>query len=93
MFLPSAIAKCFRRADFVTPTHFEEVVESESVSSFETDFDVDCTFEEYVRSDSQLQCSPMLSSADIVASLGWSTEDVEDSDDDAGNPLPFITYH
>ena len=40
---------------------------------FETDFDVDCTFEEYVFSDSQLQCSPMLSSADIVASLGHKT--------------------
>ena len=49
LFLPSAIANCFRKADFVTPsTHFEEVVESESVSSFETDFDVDCTFEEYM---------------------------------------------
>ena len=49
LFSPSVIANCFRRADFVTPpTHFEEVVESESVSSFKTDFDVDCTFEEYM---------------------------------------------
>ena len=48
-FLPSVIANYFRRADFVTPsTHFEEVVENESVSPFETDFDVDCTFEEYI---------------------------------------------
>ena len=38
LFPPSAIANYFRRADLVTPsTHFEEVVESESVSSFETD--------------------------------------------------------
>ena len=45
-----AMANYFRRADFVTPsTHFEEVVESESISSFETDFDVDCTFEEHIR--------------------------------------------
>ena len=49
------IANCFRRADFVTPsTHFEEVVESESASSFKTDLDVDCTFEEYMCSNSQL---------------------------------------
>ena len=43
-----------------------------------TDFDVDCTFEEYMCSNSQLQCSPMLSSADIIASLGEITEDAED---------------
>ena len=37
LFSPSVIANCFRRTDFVTPsTHFEEVVESESVSSFKT---------------------------------------------------------
>ena len=49
LFSPSAIANYFRRTDFVTPsTHFEEVVESESVSSFENDFDVECTFEEYI---------------------------------------------
>ena len=35
----------------------------------------------------------MLSSADIVASLGKSTKDAEDSDGDAGDPLPFITFH
>ena len=29
-------------------------------------------------SDSQLQCSPVLSSADIIASLGEITEDAED---------------
>ena len=49
LFPPSVIANCFRRADFVTlSTHFEAVVESESVSSFKTDFDVNCTFEEYM---------------------------------------------
>ena len=35
----------------------------------------------------------MLSCADIVASLGQSTENAEDSDDDAGDPLPFVTFH
>ena len=74
LFSPSVIANCFRRADFVTPTHFEEVVESEYVSSFKTDLEVDCTFEEYMCSNSQLQCSPVLSSADTVASLGEITE-------------------
>ena len=59
---------------------FERVVESESVSSFETYLQVHCTFEEYVSSDNHLQCSPMLSSADIVASLGQNTEDAEDSE-------------
>ena len=38
------------------------------------DFDVDCTFEEYMCSNSQLQCSPVLSSAP----LGEVTEDAED---------------
>ena len=66
---PFAIAYCFRRAKFVPPsTNFEEVVDGESVSSFETDIDVDCTLDEYASSDSHLQCSPKLSSADIVAS-------------------------
>ena len=53
-------------------------MESESVSSFKTDFDVDCTFEEYMCSNSQLHCSPVLSSAHIIASLGEITEDAED---------------
>ena len=35
----------------------------------------------------------MLSSADIVAFLGQSTEVVEDSDDDSGDPLPFVTFY
>ena len=92
--LPSAIASCFRRAQFVKPsTNFEEVMESESVSSFETDFDVDCTFEEYVSSDSHLQCSPMLTSTDIVASQGQSNQDAEGSDDGACDPLPSVTFH
>ena len=91
--LPSAIANCFRRAQFVKPsTNFEEVMESEFVSSFETDFDVDCIFEEYVSSDSHLQCSLMLSSADIVASLGQSTQDAVDSDDDACDSPPSVTF-
>ena len=53
---------------------------------------MDCNFE-YVSSDSHLQCSPVLSSADIVDSLGQSTEDAEDTDDDAGDPLPRVTFH
>ena len=91
---PSAIANCFRRAEFVPPsTHSEEVVESESVSSFEIGFDEDCTFDEYVSSDSHLQCSPVLSSAHIADSIRQSTEDAEDSNDDAGDPLPSVTFH
>ena len=35
----------------------------------------------------------MLSSANIVASQGQSTEYAEDSDDNAGDPLPFVTFH
>ena len=47
-----------------------------------------CTFEEYVCSDNNLQYTTMLSSADIVATLG----SVEGNDcDDAGDKLPF-TY-
>ena len=40
-------------------------------------------------SDNNLQCTPVLSSADIVATLG----SVEDNDsDDAGDELPVVTY-
>ena len=45
-------------------------------------------------SDSHLQCSLMLSSEDNVASLGQSTEDAEDSIDDAlVFPLPLVIIH
>ena len=40
---------------------------------------------------SHLQCSPMLSSEDILASQGQNTEDAKDSIDDAHDPLPLIT--
>ena len=53
---------------------------------------MNCTFEEYVSSDSHLQCSPILSSADIVASLGQSTEDAEDSYEDSCDPSPSVTF-
>ena len=43
-----------------------KVVESDPVSSFEADFNADCTSEEYVSSNSHLQCSTMLSSIDIA---------------------------
>ena len=42
-------------------------------------------------SDNHLQCSPMQSSEDIVASLGQSTEDAKDSNDDACDPPPSVT--
>ena len=48
-----------------------------------------CIFEEYVCSDKNLQCSSMLSSADIVA-LPRNVE-VDDSRD-ARNQLPVVTY-
>ena len=35
----------------------------------------------------------MLSSADIVDSIRQSTEDAEDGNDDAGDPLPSVTFH
>ena len=52
---------------------------------------MDCIFDEYVSSDSHLQCT-MPSSADIVDSIKQSTEDAEDSNDDAGDPLPLVTF-
>ena len=36
---------------------------------------------------------PYASSADIVSSLGQSTEDVEDSDNVGGDPPLFVTFH
>ena len=42
-------------------------------------------------SDNHLQCSPVLSSADIVASLGQREKDAKYSIDDAGDLLPPVT--
>ena len=47
---------------------------SDPVSSFEADFNVSYTFEEHVSSDSHLQCSPMLSSVNIVALMMQMTD-------------------
>ena len=51
---------------------------------------VTSTFEDYVCSDSNVQCVPMLDTTDIVASL-VNVED-GDSDDDVGDELPIVTY-
>ena len=94
----TAISNCFRKAGFVLPAEEvdemapeeevdemapEEETEDTNLESLETN----CTFEEYVCSDNNLQCTPMISSADIVATLG----SVEDNDsDDAGDELPVV---
>ena len=64
--------------------------EEETEDTILEPLEINCTFEEYVCSDNNLQCTPMLSSADIVATLG-SVED-NDSHDDAGDELPVVTY-
>ena len=50
-----------------------KVVESDPLSSFEADFNEDYIFEENVSSDSYLQCSPMLSSIDVVELMMQTT--------------------
>ena len=94
----AAISNCFRKAGFVLPAEqevdeIEQEVdemapEEETEDTILEPLEINCTFEEYVCSDNNLQCTPMLSSADIVATLG----SVEDNDsDDAGDELPVIT--
>ena len=67
----------------------EMAPEEETEDTILEPLEINCTFEEYVCSDNNLQFTPMLSSADIVVTLG----SVEDNDsDDAGDELPVITY-
>ena len=88
----TAIRNCFRKAGFVLPAEQEVdemAPEDETEDTILEPSEINCTFEEYVCSDNNLQCTPMLSSADIVATLG----SVKDNDsDDAGEELPVVTY-
>ena len=88
----TAISNFFRKAGFVLPAEQEVdemAPEEETEDTILEPLEINCTFEEYVCSDNNLQCTPMLSSADIVATLG----SVEDNDsDDAGDELPVVTY-
>ena len=93
----TAISNCIRKAGFVLPAEEEvdEMAPEEEVDEMAPEdtilesLETNCTYEEYVCSDNNLQCTPMLSSADTVATLG----SVEDNDsDDAGDELPVVTY-
>ena len=63
----------------------EMAPEEETEDTILEPLEINCTCEEYVCSDNNLECS----SADIVATL----RSVEDNDsDDAGDELPVITH-
>ena len=49
------------------------------------------TFEEYVNCDGNLQCTPMITAADIVSSV-QTPPDHDDEQDDIGDPVPRLSY-
>ena len=50
-----------------------------------------CTFDDYVAVDDELQCAPLPSTEDIVSSIRQTSEETDETDD-AGYPLPLVTY-
>ena len=50
-----------------------------------------CTFDDYVAVDDELQCAPLPTAEDILSSIRQTSEEVDETDD-AGDPLPLVTY-
>lgn len=96
---PSTIANCFRKGGFEVCNQLsddpfadrddEESSESDPLSRFSFNESESCSFQEYVGVDENLQCSPMLTSEEIVSSIA-SSDTVEE--DDTGEPLAVVTH-
>jgi hypothetical protein len=95
----TCIANCFHKAGFTTPLPADLQEEDDSFQDLDESADEEdplhgivldnpCTFEEYL---CDLQCVPLLTSEDIVASFTQAAEGAEESDD-AGDPLPIVTF-
>ena len=96
----TTVANCFRKAGFVStpepPVEVEDpfldldgddtLLEGEPLG-----VQISCSFDEYVSVDDGLQCAPLPSGEDIVSSIRQTSEEAEEGDD-AGDPLPPVTY-
>ena len=100
---PLTISNCFKKGGFVVPDQTlddDPFADSDSEeSSDESDplaqlsLTEPCTFEEYVRADENLQCSPMPTTEDIISSIATTESDVsEEEEDDTGEPLAAVTH-
>ena len=96
---PSTIANCFRKGGFEVCSQLsddpfadsddEESSESDPLSRFSFNESKSCSFQEYVGVDENLQCSPMLTTEEIVSSIA-SSDTVDE--DDTGEPLAVVTH-
>ena len=100
---PETIKNCFGKAGFreVSPGDAEEDddpfrdIEETSHNLGDLEelaLDEPCTFNDYLTVDENLQCAPLPNTEDIVASIGESSTQTNESDDDMGEPLPIVSY-
>ena len=94
----SIVSNCFCKARFILPLEPEVEEEDPFLNLDEENTSQDapllqletCTFDDYVAVDDELQCAPLPTTEDIVSSVRQTSEEA-DENDDAGDPLPFIT--
>ena len=91
---PSTIANCFRKAGFTDLGNEDSTCTEQDEQPVTLDglrLEEPVTFEEYVNCDGNLQCTPMITAADIVASV-QTPPDHDDEQDDIGDPVPRVSY-
>lgn len=87
----TTIVNCFKKGGFITHQVDLEESDDEEVNLDDLHLDEAITFNEYVNSDKDLQCAPMLTSEEIVHSLRASPDIDSDTVDDCGESLSMIT--
>ena len=98
----STVSNCFRKAGFVSPLepeveeedpflNLDEENASQDDPLLQLEIENPCTFDDYVAVDDELQCAPLPTTEDILSSIRQTSEEVDESDD-AGDPLPLVTY-